>query len=139
MAAHPLLLDSTPVVPQSNRDRYKPMQPKFASIKVIYSSLPFHVAPLTHASKISTLQANARLSTSSPAPVTIAAKPSITAAGANPYSAAAAAGPEGTGGFEGAAPKEKVGRGFKFNQRGKYIQMGDQLRKDVRNPLHPGV
>lgn len=35
MAAHPLLLDSTPVVPQSNRDRYKPMQPKFASIKVL--------------------------------------------------------------------------------------------------------
>ena len=34
MAAHPLLLDSTPVAPQSNRDRYKPMQPKFASIKV---------------------------------------------------------------------------------------------------------
>jgi hypothetical protein len=34
MAAHPLLLDSTPVFPQSNRDRYKPMQPKFASIKV---------------------------------------------------------------------------------------------------------
>ena len=35
MAAHPLLLDSTPAVPQSNRDRYKPMQPKFASIRVL--------------------------------------------------------------------------------------------------------
>ena len=34
MAAHPLLLDNTPVAPQSKKDRYKPMQPKFASIKV---------------------------------------------------------------------------------------------------------
>ena len=34
MAAHPLLLDNTPTVPQSKKDRYKPMQPKFASIKV---------------------------------------------------------------------------------------------------------
>lgn len=35
MAAHPLLLDQTPAVPQSKKDRYKPMQPKFASIKVL--------------------------------------------------------------------------------------------------------
>lgn len=34
MAAHPLLLDNTPTAPQSKKDRYKPMQPKFASIKV---------------------------------------------------------------------------------------------------------
>lgn len=34
MAAHPLLLDNTPVAPQSKKDKYKPMQPKFASIKV---------------------------------------------------------------------------------------------------------
>lgn len=34
MAAHPLLLDTTPVAPQSKKDKYKPMQPKFASIKV---------------------------------------------------------------------------------------------------------
>ena len=34
MAAHPLLLDNTPAAPQSKKDRYKPMQPKFASIKV---------------------------------------------------------------------------------------------------------
>jgi U4/U6 small nuclear ribonucleoprotein PRP3 len=34
MAAHPLLLDTTPAAPQSKKDRYKPMQPKFASIKV---------------------------------------------------------------------------------------------------------
>ena len=34
MAAHPLLLDTTPAAPQSKKDKYKPMQPKFASIKV---------------------------------------------------------------------------------------------------------
>lgn len=34
MAAHPLLLDNTTPAPQSKKDRYKPMQPKFASIKV---------------------------------------------------------------------------------------------------------
>lgn len=37
MAAHPLLLDNTPAAPQSKKDRYKPMQPKFASIKVTYT------------------------------------------------------------------------------------------------------
>lgn len=39
MAAHPLLLDTTPSAPQSKKDRYKPMQPKFASIKVRISQL----------------------------------------------------------------------------------------------------
>ena len=34
MAAHPLLLDNTPILQQSKKARYKPMQPKFASIKV---------------------------------------------------------------------------------------------------------
>ena len=34
MAAHPLLLDTSSPAPQSKKDRYKPMVPKFASIKV---------------------------------------------------------------------------------------------------------
>lgn len=34
MSAHPLLLDTSAPAPQSKKDRYKPMQPKFASIKV---------------------------------------------------------------------------------------------------------
>jgi hypothetical protein len=42
MAAHPLLLDTAPSAPQSKKDRYKPMQPKFASIKVM-------VTPSRHA------------------------------------------------------------------------------------------
>lgn len=42
MAAHPLLLDTSAPVPQSNKDKYKPMQPKFASIKVsVFSAASF--------------------------------------------------------------------------------------------------
>ncbi|KAF7349221.1 U4 u6 small nuclear ribonucleoprotein [Mycena sanguinolenta] len=40
MAAHPLLLDTTPAAPQSKKDRYKPMQPKFASIKANTRNIP---------------------------------------------------------------------------------------------------
>lgn len=50
------------------------------------------------------------------------------AATANPYAVAAAGGVDT--GFEG-APKEKVGKGFRFNQKGKYVAMAEQLRKDV--------
>lgn len=52
MAAHPLLLDTAPtnVVP-SKKDKYKPMQPKFASIKVRFLFLlrcvsEFHFTPV---------------------------------------------------------------------------------------------
>jgi U4/U6 small nuclear ribonucleoprotein PRP3 len=34
MSAHPLLLEATSTAPQSKKDRYKPMQPKFATLKV---------------------------------------------------------------------------------------------------------
>ncbi len=36
MAAHPLLLDRSSPAPQSKKDKYKPMVPKFASIKVLF-------------------------------------------------------------------------------------------------------
>jgi U4/U6 small nuclear ribonucleoprotein PRP3 len=50
-------------------------------------------------------------------------------ASSNPYasaSAAAAAEQEGSG------PRERVGRAFRFNQKGKYSALGDQLRKDAQ-------
>ncbi|KAG5642603.1 hypothetical protein DXG03_002501 [Asterophora parasitica] len=72
MAAHPLLLDTTPAAPQSKKDRYKPMQPKFASIK----------AP--------------------------SAKDT---------------------GFDG-APRERTGRNFRFNPKGKYIALATQIRQE---------
>lgn len=40
MTAHPLLLDVTPTVPQSKKDRYKPMQPKFPSMKANARNVP---------------------------------------------------------------------------------------------------
>lgn len=101
MAAHPLLLDTTPTLPQSKKDKYKPMQPKFASIKANVRNAP----------------------TPPPAPtpvVSIEAK-------ANPYASAAAT--PSDSGFEG-APKERVGRQFRFNQKGKYVQIANQVRQE---------
>ena len=104
MAAHPLLLDTTPAAPQSKKDRYKPMQPKFASIRANTRNQPSPTpAPPVH--------------TPSPAMV-------------NPYSsAAAAAGGDAGKGFEG-APRERAGRKFHFNPKGKYVALGNQMRQD---------
>jgi U4/U6 small nuclear ribonucleoprotein PRP3 len=104
MAAHPLLLDTTAPAPQSKKDRYKPMQPKFASIK-----------------------ANVRNAPAQP-PVAVPIIP--IEAKANPYSSAAAANSTKESGFDG-APKEKIGRSFRFNQKGKYIALGNQIRQEV--------
>ncbi|KAF5383210.1 hypothetical protein D9615_004952 [Tricholomella constricta] len=97
MAAHPLLLDTTPALPQSKKDRYKPMQPKFASIK-----------------------ANTRNAPTPPPP-----PPAPTPESLNPYAAASA---KDTG-FDG-APRERTGRNFRFNPKGKYIAMANQMRQD---------
>ncbi|KAF8908624.1 pre-mRNA processing factor 3-domain-containing protein [Gymnopilus junonius] len=126
MAAHPLLLDTTPTLPQSKKDRYKPMQPKFASIKANVRNQP------------------------SPQPTPSSMVPSVVpspAVGANPYMSAAAAaaaaaagagaGGTGPGGksevgvFDSApAPRERVGRQFKFNQKGRYVALGNQMRQE---------
>ncbi|KAJ8469204.1 hypothetical protein ONZ45_g16968 [Pleurotus djamor] len=98
MAAHPLLLDTTPVAPQSKKDRYKPMQPKFASIK-----------------------ANERNQPTPPPP-----PPSIPIVDtSNPYTSA----PVKDTGFDG-APKERMGRSFRFNSKGKYVQLANQMRQE---------
>ncbi|KAI6132284.1 pre-mRNA processing factor 3-domain-containing protein [Pisolithus croceorrhizus] len=101
MAAHPLLLDNTPVAPQSKKDRYKPMQPKFASIKANIRNAP----------------------TPPPAPTPVA----VTEVKSNPYASGASAAKDTV--FEG-APKERVGRSFKFNPKGKYVQLGNQMRQE---------
>ncbi|KAI6158269.1 pre-mRNA processing factor 3-domain-containing protein [Pisolithus tinctorius] len=101
MAAHPLLLDNTPVAPQSKKDRYKPMQPKFASIKANIRNAP----------------------TPPPAPTPIP----TTEVKSNPYASGSSAAKDTV--FEG-APKERVGRSFKFNPKGKYVQLGNQMRQE---------
>ena len=103
MAAHPLLLDTSLPAPQSKKDRYKPMQPKFASIKANIRNTP----------------------TSTPPPVVPSPVPEIKA---NPYSVKDAA----SGSFEGAAPKERASRTFRFNQKGKYVQIANQIRQEAQ-------
>ncbi|KAJ7136089.1 pre-mRNA processing factor 3-domain-containing protein [Mycena epipterygia] len=99
MAAHPLLLDTTPAAPQSKKDRYKPMQPKFASIKANTRNIP----------------------TPPPAPVPVVVE------SANPY--ASSSNSKDTGLFEG-APKDRSNRNFRFNPKGKYVALGNQMRQD---------
>ncbi|KAI0070554.1 PRP3-domain-containing protein [Panus rudis PR-1116 ss-1] len=104
MAAHPLLLDNTVPAPQSKKDRYKPMQPKFASIKANARNAP----------------------TPPPAPVPIVPIESKI----NPYAAASASAAADSG-FEG-APKERVGRSFHFNPKGKYVQIANEMRREAQ-------
>ncbi|KAJ7143325.1 hypothetical protein C8R43DRAFT_1130752 [Mycena crocata] len=99
MAAHPLLLDTTPAAPQSKKDRYKPMQPKFASIKANTRNIP----------------------TPPPAP------PPMVVESINPYASASTS--KDTTLFEG-APKDRSNRNFRFNPKGKYVQLGNQMRQD---------
>jgi U4/U6 small nuclear ribonucleoprotein PRP3 len=104
MAAHPLLLDtSTPAPSQSKKDRYKPMQPKFASIKANTRNAP------------------------TPPPAPVAPVPIV--AKDNPYSAAAAEASATPGGFEG-APRERVGRSLRFNPKGKYVAQAAEIRRE---------
>ncbi|GJJ10551.1 hypothetical protein Clacol_004778 [Clathrus columnatus] len=101
MAAHPLLLDTTSPAPQSKKERYKPMQPKFASIKANTRNAP-------------TL------------PLTIPAVPIEVKA--NPYSSAIASASNKDNDFDG-LPKERTGRTFRFNPKGKYVALGEQMRQ----------
>ncbi|KAI0037193.1 pre-mRNA processing factor 3-domain-containing protein [Vararia minispora EC-137] len=104
MAAHPLLLDtSTPAPSQSKKDRYKPMQPKFASIR-----------------------ANTR---NAPTPPPAVPTPVAVVPQDNPYSAAAAEASATPGGFEG-APRERVGRTLRFNPKGKYVAQAAEIRRE---------
>ncbi|KAG0697900.1 pre-mRNA processing factor 3-domain-containing protein [Suillus ampliporus] len=102
MTAHPLLLDTAPVAPQSKKDRYKPMQPKFASIKANIRNAP----------------------TPPPAPTPVP----IVEVKANPYASSSTAAKDS--GFEG-APKERHGRNFRFNPKGKYEQIAEQMRQEA--------
>ena len=70
------------------------------------------------------VQANVRSAPSTP-PVVPSPVP-IADVKANPYTAKDVA----SGSFEGAAPKERTTRGFKFNQKGKYVQIANQIRRD---------
>ncbi|KIM42390.1 hypothetical protein M413DRAFT_133082 [Hebeloma cylindrosporum] len=105
MTAHPMLLDQTPIFAQTKKERYKPMQPKFASIKANTRNQP----------------------TPTPTPSVPVPTPSP-AVGVNPYTASSAnAGPS----FEG-APRERTGRKFHFVPKGKYVTLGNQMRQEIQ-------
>jgi len=122
MAAHPLLLEPTAqATGQSKKDRYKPMQPKFASIKANVRNVP------TPPPVIPTPTVPSIVNTPSPA----LANPYT--AGSVAATAAAAAGgsskdDQGTG-FDG-APRERHGRSFRFNPKGKYVALANQMRQE---------
>ncbi|KAI5118897.1 hypothetical protein M0805_002813 [Coniferiporia weirii] len=103
MAAHPLLLDTSIPAAQSKKDKYKPMQPKFASIKANIRNTPI----------------------STPPPVVPSPVPEVKT---NPYALRDAA----SGSFEGSAPKERTSRTFRFNQKGKYVQIASQIRHEAQ-------
>ncbi|KZO98509.1 PRP3-domain-containing protein [Calocera viscosa TUFC12733] len=104
MAAHPLLLEPTqPRQQQSKKDRYKPMQPKFSSVKANVRTAPPPSAAPTPSSAPSESVTNPYASTSSSAVL--------------------------EGGFEG-TPKERAGRALRFNQKGKYIHQAEEMRRE---------
>lgn len=122
MAAHPLLLEPTAqATGQSKKDRYKPMQPKFASIKANVRNVP------TPPPVIPTPTVPSIVNTPSPA----LANPYT--AGSVAATAAAAAGGSGKDdqgtGFDG-APRERHGRSFRFNPKGKYVALANQMRQE---------
>lgn len=124
MAAHPLLLEPTAqTTGQSKKDRYKPMQPKFASIKANVRNAP--TPPPAAPAPTPTLPSV--VNTPSPA----LANPYT--AGSVAATAAAAAGGSGKDdqgtGFDG-APRERHGRSFRFNPKGKYVALANQMRQE---------
>jgi len=71
-------------------------------------------------------QANIRnIPTPPPAPTPVPA----TEVKANPYSSGPSVVKDS--GFEG-APKERTGRSFRFNTKGKYVQLGNQMRQEIQ-------
>ncbi|KZV72010.1 PRP3-domain-containing protein [Peniophora sp. CONT] len=102
MAAHPLLLDTSVPAPQSKKDRYKPMQPKFASIKANARNAPTP-PPQTH----------------TPVPVIVKD---------NPYAQAAAEAAQES--RDEGLPRERVGRSLRFNPKGKFIAQAAEIRRE---------
>ncbi|KAJ4494006.1 pre-mRNA processing factor 3-domain-containing protein [Lentinula edodes] len=103
MTAHPLLLEQTTgVLVQSKKDRYKPIQPKFASIK-----------------------ANAR-NIQTPPPIVHSPSPS-----SNPYTTSTDISSSATTAFPAPAPRPTRST-FRFNPKGKYVALGNQIRQDLQ-------
>ncbi|GAA5907707.1 hypothetical protein JCM5296_007447 [Sporobolomyces johnsonii] len=112
MAAHPLLMDTAAPTAQSKKDRYKPMAPKFSTVK-----------------------ANARMPTRPATPIT----PTPSTSDATPESLKETGffDPRLSYGSAGLAGKSHMGKGharqgFNFKQQGTFIKKGEAIRAEAR-------
>ncbi|KAF9523290.1 pre-mRNA processing factor 3-domain-containing protein [Crepidotus variabilis] len=129
MAAHPLLLDSQPSMPfqQSKKDRYKPMQPKFASIKANVRAQPSPspapgYTPILRETPSVNPYVSAGLTPSSGSNATMPGAPGSSTPGGGGSSSAE---PTFT-----TAPSTRSGRKFHFNPKGKYVALADKMRQE---------
>ncbi|KAH8830142.1 small nuclear ribonucleoprotein hPrp3 [Flagelloscypha sp. PMI_526] len=109
MAAHPLLLDTTSTPrEQSKKDRYKPMLPKFSTVKANARNAPSPSASV----------APTRSSTGTPKPVAT-----------NPYLNVENSATQ-DGDFASQPKDRATNRQFRFNQKGKYVHIADKQRQE---------
>lgn len=123
---HPLLMAQETTATPYNR--YKPMVPKFATVKVSQAGplASEYTDHRTHAALFVTSQANFK---QTPQPAPRYESPAAAAADAedkrkNPYFDARLG--------EGAGPRERAHRSMKFNAKGKFIRLGEQARSEAR-------
>lgn len=125
VSLHPLLSGgSDSRAASSSKDRYKPMAPKFATTSVCSIDL-FYRFRSSH-----TAQANARAIVPTPLPAVKTsleetAAPTIEEAKKNPYF-------DKRLGVESLAPKARKSRPLKFAQKGKYVNLAENLRAEAR-------
>jgi U4/U6 small nuclear ribonucleoprotein PRP3 len=128
---HPLLSGTSETSrPISNKDRYKPMQPKFATtmVRIAPRRRP---GPLIHlAYLVPRSQANARSIVPTPPPVVkmsleASSAPTLEEARKNPYF-------DRRLGVESLAPKQRKSRALKFAQKGKFTNLAENLRAEAR-------
>ncbi|SCZ90537.1 BZ3500_MvSof-1268-A1-R1_Chr9g10872 [Microbotryum saponariae] len=120
VAAHPLLMDlgkASTTTETNRKDRYKPMAPKFSSVKANAS------LPSSSSSSRSSNTGPLASTSSTPIPDSIVDTPFF-----DPSLAHRSAGTSG---------RSHMGRGhvretLKFNQKGKYIKMGEAQRAEAR-------
>lgn len=123
---HPLLMAQDTTTTPHNR--YKPMVPKFATVKVSSNLVDCseHTDHRTHAASCFAPQANVK-QTPTPAPRYESSAASAAQAEdlrKNPYYDARLG--------EGAGPRERTHRSMKFNAKGKFIRQGEQARSEAR-------
>lgn len=137
MQLHPLLMDNNASA-SSSQNRYKPMAPKFATVKVRGNALSLLTGETEAHERV---QANQR---ASPAPTLLRQGKSESPAPVAPEESLADTpyyDPRLGYGSAGLAPKDRMGKGhardrIKFNPRGKFVKQAEaQRQEDKMNEL----